>query len=404
MSQAQLGYDTLARQRAFQMLNREWRPHFTLSERDLLFYLFDCTVSWGNDAFTTTTNRLLNGSKTTPGCGLSRATLFRTMESLRKKGVVTTIAGRRYTRIILNLGWEPDMPILPKSKRQQRAEQDAKVVILDDFRDEIRVSKRDSNDHETERLESQIETLYNSNLDTQENCNLRETRDGGRLRAEEAIIKAKAPRPEAKAKAPRSGVVSLRSVWKDAWVATFTDACPVWSRREEAMMKRILPRLVEGGIDPKDFLNTTVCRWGRVRSERFSWMKDNPAPAKPAVGFLVRFLTEFIEFYATLKMDEARSTDFSAHATVKHLVSTGKTYDEAIMIVAEEHGLAAKRGDLAERERKLNERMRKADQRTSAKQFAERAPSPKMIESQGENVFEDPNFVFKGLDLPEWED
>ena len=105
---------------AFETLNRDWRSHLSITERDLLSYLLDASVSWGRDWVRVTVDQMLTGTAWgLPPVGLARRTVFKTIASLKAKGVLAVRSvGRKVSEFIINLEWNPMG--LPTPKRKQK--------------------------------------------------------------------------------------------------------------------------------------------------------------------------------------------------------------------------------------------------------------------------------------------
>lgn len=174
-------FNGLERLRIIQTVNREWRPHLTLMERDLLFYLLDRTVSWGTDSVRTTMEELVNGSSRVPPTGLSRATIFRAMKSLQDHGILASSIHNGVYLFTLNVSWEPDV----SSQKNKELKNKGSVSHSSD---PVMCTQTDETEHQSDAvpsvepvsdwhrsslnltpLQSQFDTPYNSTPSTVKN-------------------------------------------------------------------------------------------------------------------------------------------------------------------------------------------------------------------------------------------
>lgn len=98
------------------VIERVWRPHLSVAERDFLRYVADNSIEWGRDVLSVTVDQMLNGIPSDdpvwpwrlPPIGLPRRSLERLIQCLRAKGAIIVEAIRhKCTLIRLNFTWAP---------------------------------------------------------------------------------------------------------------------------------------------------------------------------------------------------------------------------------------------------------------------------------------------------------
>jgi len=423
--------NTLERLLVFQKVNRVWRPHLSVAERDLLFYLLDRTVSWGNDNCEMTVGQMAKGSNWATGSGHSERNLFRTLKSLRERGLLSQSYNGRATTFVLNLNWEPpveqDMSLsVPKR---------LKGPLEDMFRapesaDEIAQLLDEENGNMAEKA---LPIWQNSSANmAEQHCqfgipinsipktvedndkNSRNTLSGvdgasqgsvpgmsyrvrTRPTAAQAIAAAKA-KPKGKVARP------LWVTWRDARQAAFPNVpCTAWSKKDNGMIHRVEERAKQTKMDPNAFIEFCVLHWRETIVREFSWMKQSPPPTYPQVAFLAtdKFLEKFIDRYATSLTQKRLAFGLTEETDVERLRQSGMSYEEALIEVGKRKGVAAQRKEFDKRGRELalqpaaNERGQKAlmkAPRPPAK------PQPRLIHPTV-NDYDDP--IYQMPDFPE---
>lgn len=435
---AETGLNTLERLLVFQKVNRVWRPHLSVAERDLLFYLLDRTVSWGNDNCRMTVGQMAKGSKWAAGSGHSERNLFRTLKSLRERGLLSQSYNGRATTFVLNLNWEPpveqDMSLsLPKRLKAPlegmfRAPESADEIsrLLDEENGNMAEKALPIWQNSSANMAEQhcqygipinsIPTTVENNdknsgntlpgVGADDQGSLPGMNYGVRTRpsAAEAIAAVKA-KPKGKVARP------IWTVWHDAWQAAFPNVpCTAWTKRDNGMVRRVLKRAEQTKIDPIAFIEFCVLHWRETIVREFAWMKQSPPPTYPQVGFLAtdKFLEKFIDRYATSLTQKRLAFGLTEEADVERLRQTGMSYEEALIEIGKRKGVSAQRKefDKSRRELALQAEANELGKRRIQQQQAAKAPAKphRSLIRPTVNDYDDANYQPPDFSDMKWED
>lgn len=294
------GATTLSALQAYQRIIREWAKHLNSYELNVALHIADRTIGWGKTRCAISANRIIAGDKVYGGLQISRATLFRTLASLEQKGMIARHPhpeGKEIKVYSVNLGWSAAMLNVPKRL------------------------KNPSNPSPIETTPSLWETTPVSIGATGEG-----NQGEGNLEKEDYSVSA-SPRPvpasvemvraavSAASAATRSVRAAKAQTLPDkvagveaAFRAALEEAHPeaihaAWSVREKAQVKaKIKTWIAKDGSMP-EFVDWAVRNWAGIVAKQFKWMTRSPAPKVPEIGFLLSFMSQFIECRSEGKLD-----------------------------------------------------------------------------------------------------
>jgi hypothetical protein len=412
----QQAFDALDRLRAYQTLNRSWRPHLNVQERDFLCWLLDQTVAWGRDHVRATIDQMVTGTNWLPAVHIPERTLYRTIQALKELGVIESATTRRGTLLSINLDWHPvskPRPALARPKRlTQRAEtprpwavdehlfEDPSYAEANHARssyisDPDRITGIDNPDDFLSDLPSVASVLPprqdgtatvaashcqpgSPQKEKQEKKSIKNSSaprsDFGeldlgvtdahaestptRLTAESAIsaVSAKAGRSKPKK-------LTVWTTWRDAWVETFPGSpCPPWPIRDQAIVRKVTERVKLAGIEPLVFVDWSVRQWRQIMVSEFAWMDKRSPPALPEPMFLAKFVGQFLNRWSVDEETTRLSRDMSREGEIEKLIRSGMSYEDALIAIGKRKGVAEKRAEFDAQAREAARLMRVAQQ------------------------------------------
>lgn len=416
---------TLQRLLAFQRLNREWRPHLSVAERDFLCWFLDNTVCWGRDVLRVTVKQMAEGTHWLRSSDISERTLWRIIQGLKQKGLIYVRAAGKVNEFVINLFWAPkEDAMLRIPKRLQEDAATARLNLGDEMDTAEPAKVADEKPARSAPIARQYGTPYKGDV-----SKLKENEKGSSAASPHAPVQGSLPivrqriRPVVPVSAPAEPVVpamkpvaaikavmakvaakreakerpqTLAKVWKDAWVATFPDTpMKLMGKREFGMLNGLRQKQSHNSLNFEEFLHWSITHWREVTTERFAWMTRGGAPNFPDAGFLVRWVSEFLDAYAHRKEKEALDAAPAEVAEYRRLRQT-MSHDAALLEIGKRRALSQDRDDLAkEREYvarmyRVIERERKAIEQARLRHAAPAAPhaSTKPVVKHGDNPYE----------------
>jgi hypothetical protein len=314
-----------------QRLNRDWRPHLNIQERDFLSYLIDNSVCYGRDWLKATVNQIVDGTDWLVAIGQSRRTVFRVMESLKAKGVlvVKTLA-RRVSCFILNLKWEPDMG-LPISKKQA-----ARMAARDAELSPGAPEKYSA----PQALKPEVQCL--SGTPKKNSIKGKDSTRGAPRLDGAAVVKAikERVRPERKA----DKVEKTTAIWRRAHAEGHPgNIVPVLGKKEKGQLTLFAARFPQDG---NEMLEWVIINWRAIVAEHFQWMDRSPPPQLPHPGFLLRYAPTFAEAFSTRKRKDEVALMPQEEREYHELRDSGLTHDDTLLEIGKRRALTAERGKI----------------------------------------------------------
>lgn len=162
--------------------------------------------------------------------------------------------------------------------------------------------------------------------------------------------------------------VALEQTMQRAFVLEYTGTPGAffqpWTEKQRHMLRAsIIKRW------PKDqpelchqFFEWLVADWFHIRIRHFSWMKKNPAPAFPEIGFIINQRATLVPAFHGRERDNWLSSlpDAEQRRYLTLTQQEGKTEEEARMIMAEERAREKMREENAKAKAAANSAWRKA--------------------------------------------
>jgi len=99
------------RLQVYQHVNRVWRPHLSVAERDFIFYLIDNSIAWGRRTVRATIAQMATGKEWLPSSGITLRSLERVVASLLERDVIRRSREDGRTYYSLNTAWMPEMTL-----------------------------------------------------------------------------------------------------------------------------------------------------------------------------------------------------------------------------------------------------------------------------------------------------
>jgi hypothetical protein len=387
-----------ARLTTLQRLQREWRPHLNIGERDFLAYLLDNTVCYGRDWLKATVDQMIAGTDWLPRIGMAKRSIYRVVESLKTRGLLTVkMLARRVPCFIVNLKWSPAVSIPISKKQAERMA--AREAGLSPGAPESE-EKFSANLAMNPPFQCQIGSPKKDSI--QENDSTTAAARGGGVRGEDVINEIRARKAKPK-KADKDA--KLRTVWRDAHAEAFPGRIsPLLSVKELGMLSRIRDRYPADGAE---LIQWSVINWRQIIAERFDWMTRSPPPEMPNVQFLLGQVTSFAEAFATdrhaaavaLMPDEARE--------YHQFRDSGLSHDDTLLEIGKRRALQVERGKIAHDRADVERLYRalaldRAAARQQPVQYGGPAVEPAAPVEHGDNPWE----TGADVDLPqfgEWE-
>ncbi|CAO3460741.1 hypothetical protein [Azospirillum argentinense] len=338
----------LAKLMVVENLQRKWRPHLSIRERDVVAYVIDNSIAWGRPTLEATLDQMVAG---VPGrlatIGISKSTLRRAVEDLKARGLLAVRCTGRFSRFTINLSWSPE-----------NAETEAAAPRK-----------------EPRAVRQPIAIPHHLRATAQQPISV----------APSQHVQAAAQEQKTR---PNGPAAALRAVWDEAHGRTFPEtviAAP-WGGREFGQVTRAAKTFPAAHGEFSDFLVWCVEHWSEVVVERFGWMRTSPPPEYPKLGFIVRFIDKFVEAYSS-RLTERWMLEQGGKADYARLRLSGKTHDEALIAIGEKRATAR---DREQRAREKAEAQRLLNAAAIAQADAEKArlaipataahrPSPKIV-------------------------
>ena len=91
------------------------------------------------------------------------------------------------------------------------------------------------------------------------------------------------------------------------------------------------------------FIDWAARNWTAIMRTQFKWMTNNPPPPAPRWSFLIKFLTDFIDYYAEGKIKELADPD---RADIDKIMARGVSWELAVTQLAEAKVAGALRGQM----------------------------------------------------------
>jgi hypothetical protein len=395
-------------------LNREWRPHLDVYERDFLSYLVDNSVSWGRTWLRATVEQMINGAQSLTGkqwlrpLGQCRRKVFQVLKRLTDIGLLTITKGaKRVSVFALNIEWNPDMALAVSKKQQQRiAEREsgevhpgAKSEVEDPFFSAPDALETDGSVHQTHtyKLVGKINELVPSDA----------PRHGGGLTAEQALAKVR----ERKRPTRTDKEHTIKSAWAEGFAAGYPGiGVPTLSVRDLGVLGKLRDRLASSTFDWNDFLIWSLTNWRVVCAERFGWMTNSPPPETPKAGFLSKLVNHFLEAYAVRQENELLAVLPLEQAEIRKLTNSGMSYADALIEIGKRRGAAADRGQLDKERADLARTVRAMERdRSTARAvpvgFRQPAPEVEVAVDRSTNPYEAGGGSMADFSgLPPWSD
>lgn len=394
---------TFQRLQVFQAVNREWRGHLSITERDFLSYLIDSSVSYGREWVQVTVDQMLAGTEWgLHPVGLSRRSVFNVITSLKKKGVLAIQkVSRKVNRYIVNLKWNPAMGLAtPKSKVNPGT--DGKKTGL-----AVGKKRAESTVHDMHR-EAKSECIScTPKIDSkpkEKDSNPALDAPSGLSGSE--VVKAIKDRTTARLRQS----AELSDVWTRAWIeGKHAAGAPGLTKKTRGQLRHIVKRFPEG----LKIIEWGVANWHGVIARQFAWMTRVPPPSLPDTGFLLKYATAFAEDFATAEDRRTRWDKPAEQREFERLLKSGVSYEDALLQVGKSRAVADERGELAKTKEQLRkeqeavrlERQQLDQQRRAMKPSRPAEKTEKPTLNHGDNPWENGGGeVADFSDLGEWSD
>jgi hypothetical protein len=338
---------TLDRLKAYQRLNREWRPHLEVAERDFLFYLMDATIGFGRESFVATVAQMVDGRRSertgeywlTP-VGLSDKTIRRVTTSLKEKGALVTVTHRKKaTEYTINLNWTPGMALAVSKKRKellhrgaQEAEKAAKwPVKLTD---------------QTEEMTGQFDRPYNSSK-IQENDSFVAL---PRQVVHPAVERVLNRHTEETGSPSERRQKRFTKLWQSGHAEGGHGIATLLSKKSLGQLYHAANRLPNDG---EAFVLWSVTNWRQIIAEHFDWMTRKAPPMVPNPGFLLAHANLFIEAFFAEKRAGDLNLMSEEDRDYHKLRDSGLSHDASLIELGKKRALADERGMLAKDQERL---------------------------------------------------
>lgn len=340
----------------YQTANRIWRKLLTPSEMSAVYYFIDRSIGWGKDCFKAGVRNILEGSKGYSGIGLSRATFFRVLSSLEKKGIITKIGHKTHITVHVNTDWTGENDMLKIPKRLQNAKTGGLTVRLPRSHCETQSNISDQN---KSKLTVSVKTRKRVPVKSGEVVPVQKT--FAELSSEVSADYARRKTTRA-ARAKSAGYISTVAVER-LWV----DALPnsalthrAWTRKDQARMKREIKAFVSKTSSFGEYVQYSVENWAAITRKHMGWMKKSPPPIAPDIGFFLSFQKHFMQAFADQSVhDFALASDTSR---LDKLLARGMGRDDAIRHIAKEDATADMRDTVTKERAHAARDLRKAQQ------------------------------------------
>lgn len=391
----------------FQALNRKWRRYLTPTEMSVMLYLLDRSVGWGNDSFTAMTTNVLNGNEEYAGIGLSRRTYYATLKALEAKQMIIRRSVRDATKITINVGWSPeDADMLPipkglKAKAENGTEDDQKSgyctprsagfatprsagfapqnTVVSEYskkdteavadaptsgvfarpRKQVSPEKKESReclgvDKEFGQWDDSTQPAVTLPAPVRQAASRTTALDAvkaklaGAVAADHRRAETKTTRALTSAKSLKATDVEL--IWRNALTETFSMVGHVvWSIKDKGRVNVAIKKWAYAEVGTFGALvDYAVRNWTQIVDRKLSWMKQNPAPRTPEMGFFLFRMVDFLTVWQSRELDRfANDMDQPEYDRLK---ARGLTHEEAIRAMARKDAVGALREEMEKRE------------------------------------------------------
>lgn len=277
------------------LIDREWQIHLTGTELKIVRFVFQRTYQFGKQAEIIPIRHFLDGidvrGYSISGLGVSRASIFRALTTLKDKGFLHSYA--RTTR----------MPVVYSLN-----------VSLSGANLVSRVRRASRNNETTSSLTG--ETLNLRKL------NMRNRNSGNRVPASlnEVIAKTSQRSLSVRDTKKNSGkLTGLFICWEDTFVENYPDDHMLeWTKASQSQFKRAVSRL-PSSLDARKLIEFSVANWSEIIGSKLTNMKNKPR--LPKLAFWVKLLDVFTEAYV----------EFNAFGTIASPRST-KALSEGLSV------------------------------------------------------------------------
>lgn len=386
----------------YQRIIREWGGCLNSFELILAMMIADRTIGWGKTRATFSTRRMLEGDALYTGLNMSRATLFRALASLERKGIIARHdhpEGKEIKVYSINLDWSSrklDIPERPRDPSQSET--------TPSHRETIPVS--DSDTRERNRGERNRE---------KENYTVPRSLHGvagstetvrGKLGAATAAHRAAAERKAS----GKDTVAALETRWRLALI----DAYPAightpWTTKNKGLIgQKMVAWANAKQITFGDFVDWSVRNWSGVILKQLRWMTKSKPPKVPTVGFFVSFIDHFAECWASGKLDAWLASP--ERTEMARLLKRGMTPEQAAAEIGEARAVVSMKEENAKAEIEVRARYRQvqlAEQRVARMEVG--TVDPRSLSAQGVVVPIEPMAKLAVVDMtplnldPNWE-
>ena len=267
-------FDLLERVKTYQLAIRGWRRYLSPSEHDVLQFILDRSVGWGD------TEATFKNQEACQQTSRSDSTVRNALSKLCEKGAITRLQyDGRNTTYRINLDWCADHEEAQATNEAPPGSADLSVE-----------------DQRTDRQSSSTASPLN----------------GSKAQEEKELVREVSSRsgPGNENKKPKNSLISspptkrafpipeLEKTWRETWAQTFDKKyCPQWGPREFGIAKNFAQRLADQSYrtaEVKKLVEFTLRNWRWIVQSQFQWMKQPPAPQYPTIGFLAHFLNDII--------------------------------------------------------------------------------------------------------------
>ena len=320
--------DLLTYAKMMQRITRVWCAHLSAHEITVLMQIADRTLGWGVSRARFCTRSLRCGDKVYSGVedAVSRRSLFNCLKSLEDKGMILRhsddgLMGMKMYSI--NLGWVPDMLNSPKRLKLPVQEMHHPVHELH------------SGSAPPAPLEdSPIKIILEDNLLGQTASQppsekieevIRTTKENYRAPVADKVTDCKPCAERTKA-----SIGEIETVWRAAMRETFPSASvPAWSMKQKHIV--LTTSKAWQRAESKtfiDLLDWSVRNYTQIVSKYFSWMRDNPPPAVPDIGFVVAMRDHFMKAFDSKALDKWMSR--AERSEFERMLGRGMTREQAL--------------------------------------------------------------------------
>lgn len=327
-------YNSFQRLQVFQTLNRDWRGHLSMVERDFLSYLIDASVSWGREWIQVTVDQMLSGTEWgLPRVGLSRRSIFNALASLKEKGVIAVQrVSRKVSRYIVNLQWKPDMGLAtPKNKETPEGRKSGLAVGKQRAESEVHIV------HSEPENECIMCTPKIGSKKGEKDSSRRDAPDG--VSGVQAI---KAVKDRSTQKLRNS--TNVEDVWRRGWIeGGYSSPAPGLQKKDLGQFGHVVRRFPDG----LKIIEWGVANWSGVLARRFAWMTKKAPPKTPVPGFMLKFIDEFAEDFASAEDTKHRWAGTTEDREFQRLRQSGLSYEDALLEIGKRRAVHGEQDEVS---------------------------------------------------------